>query len=226
MYPASTTKIMTLLLAVERGGLDERVTVPASAAAVPKDSSLMPVYPGETMPMRDLLHGLMLRSGNDAANAVAEITAGSVEKFVLRMNLKARQMGLTDTQFANPHGYHDPEHYTTARDMATLTMYAMQNPMVAEIAGTLEYRLSPTVKRGELVLNSGSELLNPLATAYYPGAYGIKSGYTSAAGFCYVGAARRGSAVLYAVILNSRTRNRGWDDMARLFSYGFALRGD
>ena len=225
MFPASTTKIMTLLLAVERGGLEDRVTVPSSALKVPADSSLVPVYPGEKMLLRDLLHGLMLRSGNDAANAVAEICAGSVEEFVSRMNLKAEQMGLSGTQFTNPHGYHDPEHYTTARDLVTLAVYAMQNPQAAEIACALEYQMAATSKRGALTLYSGSELLNASSPFYYKDAYGIKSGYTSAAGFCYVGMARRGDRMLYAVIMASRTRNRGWNDMARLFNFGFARMG-
>lgn len=225
MYPASTTKIMTLLLAVERGGLDEIVTVPASAGKVPADSSLVPVYPGERMPFRDLLYGLMLRSGNDAANAIAEICAGSVEAFVARMNRKAEQLGLSGTHFMNPHGYHDPEHYTTARDLVTLTVYTMQNPQAAEIACALQYQMSATVRRGALTLQSGNELLDPGSPYYYKGAVGIKSGYTSAAGFCYVGMARRGNGTLFSVILGSRTRNRGWHDMARLFNYGFAGRG-
>jgi len=222
LYPASTTKVMTLLLAVERGGLDRKVTVPREAAEVPRDSSLVPVYPGEEMPLRDLLYGLMLRSGNDAANAVAVLCDGSLEGFVGRMNQRARQMGLDGTQFRNPHGYHDPEHYTTARDLVTLGMYAMQNPEAEAISSALRHMMAPTGKRGALALNTASELLLPAAPAFYPGALGIKSGYTSLAGFCYVGEARRGDAVLYAAILNSRTRNRGWADMARLFDYGFA----
>ncbi len=225
MYPASTTKIMTLMLAVERGGPDDIVTVPASAIKVPADSSLVPVYPGEKMPYRDLLYGLMLRSGNDAANAIAEICAGSVEEFVSRMNRKAEQLGLSGTRFMNPHGYHDPEHYTTARDLVTLAVYTMQNPQAAEIACSLEYQMSATGRRGALALYSGSELLDPVSPYYYGGAAGIKSGYTSAAGFCYAGMARRGNGTLFAVILGSRTRSRGWDDMARLFSYGFARMG-
>lgn len=222
LYPASTTKVMTLLLAVEQGGMDRVVIVPEEAAEIPRDSSLVPVYPGEVMPLRDLLYGLMLRSGNDAANAVAALCGGTVEGFVERMNQRARQMGLAGTQFRNPHGYHDPEHYTTARDLVTLGMYAMQNPEAAQIASALQYVMEPTRRRGALALNTSSELLLPAAPAYYPDALGIKSGYTSLAGFCYVGEASREGRVLFAAILNSRTRNRGWADMARLFDYGFA----
>ena len=223
LYPASTTKMMTLLLAVECGRLDEMVALPASTAEVAKDSSLVPVYPGERMSMRDLLYGLMLRSGNDAANAVAELCAGSVGQFVAQMNERAAQLGMSGTHFTNPHGYHDPEHYTTARDLAILVLNAMANPVFREVATTLEYDLQPTSKRGVLQISNSSELLKPDSPFYFEGAAGIKSGYTSAAGFCYAGTAQQGDANLVAVILGSRTRNRGWNDMARLFRYGFAV---
>ena len=225
MFPASTTKLMTLLLAAEWGDLEQTVTMPAKAAEVPADSSLVPVFPGEKMPMRDLLHGLMLRSGNDAANAVAVLTAGSLDGFVEQMNMKAAQLGLRDTHFMNPHGYHDPEHYTTARDLVTLALYAMRQADVAAIASALTYDMAPTSKRGLMQVVNSNELLKPLSPHYYPGAYGIKSGYTNAAGFCYVGAAQRGRNTLYAVILQTRTRSRGWADMKHLFNYGFARLG-
>ena len=221
-YPASTTKIMTLLLAVERGFLEEKVVLPAATGEVPRDSSLVPVYPGERMTMRDLLYGLMIRSGNDAANAIADICAGSVEGFVDRMNRRAAGLGLRGTHFTNPHGYHHAEHYTTARDLAILTMNAMANEDFAAIASALVYEMPATQKRGVLLIKNSNELLIPSSPFYYEAAVGIKSGYTSYAGFCYVGAAVREEQRLLVVILGSRTRDRGWDDMARLFNYGFA----
>ena len=222
MYPASTTKMMTLLLATERGRLDEMVVLPSSTGKVAKDSSLVPVYPGEKMTMRDLLYGLMIRSGNDAANAVAEICAGSIPEFVEMMNQRAAQLGMNGTHFVNPHGYHDPEHYSTARDLLVLAHTGMKNSDFKAIVSTLTYTMQPTSKRGILGINNTNELLNPASAKFYKGAYGIKSGYTGAAGFCYVGAAQKNGSVLYAAILKSRTRNRGWDDMRRLFNYGFA----
>lgn len=221
LFPASTTKIMTLLLAVEHGKLEEEHTLPAITGKVPKDSSLVPVYPGEKMRLIDLLYGLMLRSGNDAASAIAEIVAGSQEAFVERMNQRAKELGMKDTHFMNPHGYHDAAHYSTARDLAVLALNAMNNPQFMKIATALDYSLPATSRRGELQIQDSSELLNPESPYYYDGAFGIKSGYTSAAGFCYVGAARKEGRQLLAAILNSRTRNRGWNDMARLFNYGF-----
>ena len=119
--PASTTKIMTLWLAVERGNLDQWVTVPDSAGTAPSDSTRVPVYPGEQMPFEDLLYGLMIKSGNDAANAIGTLVSGSVAEFVEDMNQRARQLGLENTHFANAHGYPAQDHYTTARDLATIT---------------------------------------------------------------------------------------------------------
>lgn len=222
MYPASTTKIMTLLIALEKGELDRSVTLPQAAADVPKDSSLVPVYPGEKMSLRDLLYGLMIRSGNDAANAVAHIVSGSVPGFVEEMNRKAAQLGMKDTHFTNPHGYHSKEHYTTARDLAALARYAMGNNAFLSIAASLQHTLPPTARREALVITSSTELLQPGNPSYYSGAYGIKSGFTRAAGFCYVGAAGREQKQLLAVVLDCRTRNMAWDDMKRLFNYGFA----
>ena len=111
MYPASTTKVMTLLLAVESGwSFDTPVTIPPEAAEIPSDSSTVPVYPGEVMSFGDLLYGLMLHSGNDAANAVAVLVSGSIPAFVQRMNERAAELGCTGTHFANAHGYHDENH--------------------------------------------------------------------------------------------------------------------
>lgn len=221
LYPASTTKMMTLLLAVEHGKLEEQHTLPEITGKVPRDSSLVPVYPGEKMSLKDLLYGLMLRSGNDAASAIAEIVAGSQEAFVARMNQRAAEMGMKDTHFMNPHGYHHKEHYSTAKDLAILALNAMNNPQFMEIAAALTYEMPATQKRGPLQIQDTSELLNPESSYYYEGAFGIKSGYTSAAGFCYVGAAKKEGELLVVAILGSRTRNRGWNDMARLFNFGF-----
>lgn len=222
MYPASTTKILTLLLALENGQLDAAVTIPESASQVPADSSLVPVYPGERMTMDALLHGLMIRSGNDAANAVATLCSGSVEAFVERMNQKAAQLGAKDSHFVNPHGYHDAEHYTTAYDLAVLARAGLTDPDFCRIVTCLSYTLPPTQKRDALPLACTHELFNPESEYYVPYAAGIKSGYTSAAGFCYVGAAQTRQGTLIAVVLRAPTRNRAWLDMDKLFAYGYA----
>ena len=122
MNPASTTKIMTLLLGIESGiPLDQQIAIPQAAADIPGDSSIIPVYPGETMSFGDLLLGFMLASGNDGANAVAVLVSGSVDNFVELMNRRAAEIGCTDTHFANAHSYTDENHYTTAYDLALIT---------------------------------------------------------------------------------------------------------
>lgn len=223
MYPASTTKIMTLLLALEYGRLDETITIPASASDIPADSSRVPVYPGEQMTMRDLLYGLMIRSGNDAANAVAELCAGSVDAFMSQLNDLATELGMSNSHFVNPHGYHDADHYTTARDLAIAARKGLTDPTFCQIVTCMNYTLPATQKRGELALQNIWELFDPASEYYIPGAAGVKSGYTSAAGFCYVGAAQRNSQTLIAVVLGEPTRSRAWIDLSRLFEYGFTL---
>lgn len=222
LYPASTTKVVTLMLAVQRGQLDQKVKVPEAAGQVAKDSSLVPVTPGEELPYRDLLYGLMIRSGNDAANALAVLHSGSVPAFVDRMNGWAQGLGLSNTHFTNPHGYHDENHYTTARDLVTLTMTALRDKTVYQIATATSHAMAPSSLRDAMLIETSNELLRPGHAKYYEGALGIKSGYTSHAGFCYVGMAHKGQEAVFAVILNCRTRSRAWDDMARLFDYGFA----
>ena len=221
-YPASTTKILTLMVALESGGLEDIVTIPQEAADVPADSSLVPVTPGEQMRKLDLLYGLMIRSGNDAANAVAVLEAGSVEAFVERMNEKAAQIGMGDSHFANPHGYHDEEHYTTAYDLALLARAGMSDPDFCRIVTCLSYTLPPTSKRDALTLRNEYEIFDPASELYLPYAAGIKSGYTSRAGFCYVGAAQQDGRSLIAVVLGAPSRNRAWKDLQKLFEYGFS----
>ena len=128
---------------------------------------------------------------------------------------------MKDTHFMNPHGYHDANHYSTATDLAILALNAMNIPGFMEVAAALDYEMPATSKRDKLQIHDSSELLNPLSPYYYEGAFGIKSGYTSAAGFCYVGAAKKDGELLVVAILGSRNRNRGWNDMARLFDYWF-----
>lgn len=221
-YPASTTKIMTLLIALEKLPGDRVVKVPKEAGEVPKDSSLTPVYPGEEMPVSDLFYGLMLRSGNDAANALAVLASGSVEAFVSEMNSRAARLGMKDTHFMNPHGYHDSEHYSSAADMARLAAYAIKRPDFFEIVIRQEHEMRKTMRRDAMVIRVNTDLFQPASPFYYEGAFGVKSGFTRAAGFCYVGCATRDDRTLLAVVMNCRTRDQAWIDMGRLFDFGFA----
>ncbi|MEG1014104.1 MAG: peptidoglycan-binding protein [Clostridia bacterium] len=221
-FPASTTKLMTLLLAVEQGNLDKLVTIPASAADVPKDSSLVPVFQGEQMPMIDLLYGMMIRSGNDAANAVAELYAGSVDAFVSRMNERAAQLGMQGTHFVNPHGYHDDSHYSTARDLAILAREGLTKEAFGRVITCLSYTLPPTSLRNPLQVENKYEIFDSASPYYIQGISGGKSGYTSLAGFCYVGVAQQQDKTLIAVVLGAPSRSRAWLDLQKLFAYGFA----
>ena len=224
MNPASTTKIMTLLLAVEFGNLNEIYRIPAAAEDIPKDSSVVPVTVGEEMTLTDLLYGMMLRSGNDAANAVAWLIGGSVENFVSMMNAKAIELGCTGTHFVNPHGYTADDHYTTARDLALITQAAMENATVRRIVGTGQYTMAPTNLREEYVIQNSNLMVVYGSEFRYSGATGVKTGTTSAAGQCLVSAAEKNGVKLICVTLKSTTAftNAKWQDARRLLNFGFA----
>ena len=223
-YPASTTKIMTLLVSIEKCDGRQIVTVPACASEITLDSSRVPVYPGEVMPMRDLWYGLIYNSGNDAANAIAYLTSGSIKAFVEDMNKKAQELGMTNTHFTNAHGLHNQEHYTTARDMATLTYYALDIDLFREITFSTGYTMQATSKRDELLLDHHYPITDYTSKYYYPYARGIKTGWHTQAGQCYVGAADKDGHELIAVVLFSGTvKNYKWIDARKLFEYGFSV---
>ena len=221
--PASTTKIVTLLTALSLCDPDETVVIPDAAADVPKDSSLVPVYPGETMTMRDLLYAMTIRSGNDAANAVAVLCAGSTKAFAEEMNRTAADLGMENSHFVNAHGYPAEGHYTSARDLVTAARYGLTLAPFREIVTCLKYTLPPTEKRDALVLNLKWEIFDPESEFYIPHAAGVKSGYASSAGFCYVGAYQENGVTLIAAVLGCRGRNMAWTDLKRLFAYGMKV---
>ncbi len=228
VYPASTTKLMTLLVGLTRGKLKQPVTVPDAAAKIPSDSSRVPVTPGEVMPFSDLLYGLMIRSGNDAAMAIAALTGGSVEGFVKAMNKKAAALGMKGTHFTNPHGYHDAEHYTTAFDMALLMRAALCDDKALTVLEARRYTMAATVERKNqpLALANTYEILDAKSDFYYSGMIGGKTGYTSLAGQCFVGAAKRDGITLIAAVMDSGCHKEDkWIDTARLLEYGFQSKG-
>ena len=224
MYPASTTKIMTLLLALESGiAMDTTVVIPQQAMDIPADSSLVPVYPGDQMTFRDLLYGFMLTSGNDGANAVAVMVSGNVPAFVERMNRRAEQLGCEDTHFANPHGYHDPDHYSTALDLARITCEAIKYEAFRRIVSAPNYVMNITRNKADMEKKvvSTNSLLKSDNTYYYADCIGVKTGYHSHAGHCFVGAAERDGVRLVSVDLNSISNTDKWVDTIRMFNYGF-----
>ena len=224
MYPASTTKVMTLLLALESGiGMDTTIVIPQQSTQIPADSSLVPVFPGDVMTFRDLLYGFMLTSGNDGANAVAVLVSGNVESFVDRMNKRAEELGCEGTHFANPHGYHDENHYSTALDLARIAAEAIRLDSFRRIVSATSYTMS--IQRGNSqmdhrVVNTNS-LLKEDNTYYYPDCIGIKTGFHSMAGQCFVGAAERDGVRLVSVDLHGEANTDKWVDTIRMFNYGF-----
>ena len=224
MYPASTTKVMTLLLALESGiAMDTTIVIPQQASQIPADSSLIPVFPGDMMTFRDLLYGFMLTSGNDGANAIAVLVSGNVDAFVARMNRRAKELGCEDTHFVNPHGYHDPQHYSTALDLARMASEGVKLDAFRKITSAPSYIMK--IQRGnnameQRVVNSNS-LLKSDNTYYYPDCIGIKTGYHSQAGQCFVGAAERDGVRLVTVDLHCMGSVDKWVDTIRLFNYGF-----
>lgn len=202
---ASTTKIMTALIVCQRCNVLDRVKIPAEAVGV--EGSSMYLREGEILTVQELLYGLMLRSGNDAAAALAIWCGGTIEGFAELMNDKARELGLKDTHFVNPHGLDAPTHHSTARDLAVLTAYAMNDPIFARTVG------AKTVTIGDRSLTNHNKLLWQL-----PGCEGVKTGYTRAAGRILVSSASRDGRRLICVTINAPD---DWNDHRALLEQGF-----
>jgi D-alanyl-D-alanine carboxypeptidase (penicillin-binding protein 5/6) len=211
--PASTTKVLTALVALEQKGenLQELVTVSRRAANTP--GSTMYVKAGEVYSLHDLLHGLLLRSGNDAAVAIAEHIGGSTEGFIKLMNAKARAVGALNSNFVNPHGLTDSQHYTTAYDLAVITRAALNDTRLRSIVSLREKELTYEQLNRDVVLHNTNRLLREM-----PEADGVKTGTTAAAGGCLVASATRDEHKLIAVVLHDGNR---WSDSARLLNWGF-----
>ncbi|WP_110953138.1 D-alanyl-D-alanine carboxypeptidase family protein [Anaerosinus massiliensis] len=210
-YPASTTKMMTLIVALEKSDLNEVVTA-SEKASVTEGSSLW-LEKDEKLRLLDLLYGIMLVSGNDATVAVAEHLAGTVENYAKLMTEKAHEIGATQTNFANSSGLPDPNHYSTAHDLAKIAAYGYKNPMFEQIVST-KTKIIPWAKH-----DFGRELFNENRMLWlYDGGNGVKTGYTDAAGRCLVSAANRNGIQLIAVVLDSEYM---WNDSIALLNYGF-----
>lgn len=214
MFPASITKIVTSAVAIEQGKLTDLVTVSENARDA--DGTRVYLAAGEQKPLEELVYAAMLNSGNDAAVAIAEHMDGSVQAFSNRMNAFATAAGATHTKFVNPSGLPDPQHVTTALDMARMMRYAMQNPTFRLIASTEVRAWDGKEWKTNLVNHSRSFLQQ------YPGASGVKNGFTQQAGFTFVAAAERNGRELIAVLLKAPTRNQIMKEAEQLLTYGFA----
>ncbi len=212
--PASTTKIMTALVALEAQGPDRVVTVTADAAAV--GESEIGLVAGEQFTLERLIEAMMVKSANDAAVAVAEAVGGTIEGFAARMNRLASDLGLTNSNFVNPHGLDDPQQYSSAADLLTLARAAMEWPEFAAIVQETEVRFPPTPDGTERVAEGTNKLL-----VEYQGAIGVKTGFTNRAGLVLVAAAERNDRRLYAVVMGSEGVGGHFADASALLDYGF-----
>jgi D-alanyl-D-alanine carboxypeptidase (penicillin-binding protein 5/6) len=221
MPMASTTKIMTALVALSFGNLDQRITVGADAASlVGTGASVAYLQQGESYTLRELLYGLLLPSGDDAAVAIADGVAGSQNHFVQLMNLEATLLGLGHTHYSDVHGLDAPGHYTTARDLAALTAVALRSPVFAQIVATPVYTLAANSAHGAHTWTTTNLLLS---TELYPGVLGVKTGFTGGAGYCLVFTAARPFGRLVGVVLGEPNEQARFDDAAALLTWGFAM---
>ncbi|MBQ7335223.1 MAG: D-alanyl-D-alanine carboxypeptidase [Clostridia bacterium] len=208
---ASTTKIMTALVALELAAPETVIRVDAAAVGV--EGSSIYLVAGEELTLEQLLYALLLESANDAAAAIAIGVSGSIEAFADRMNQKAAELGLTDTHFTNPHGLDHEEHYTTARELAYIARAAMQNELFCTIASTRKATIPHAGVDGVRLLINHNKLLR-----LYDGCIGVKTGYTKRSGRCLVSAAERDGVTLIAVTLNAPS---DWNDHTAMLDYGF-----
>jgi D-alanyl-D-alanine carboxypeptidase len=216
--PASTTKIVTAIVALESGRkLNASLSVSKAATRVP--ASKLYLRPGQTISIEDLLYGILLSSANDASMVLAEGIGGSIESFTDLMTRKAHQIGATNSRFTNPHGLTAPDHYSTARDLAVLFRYAMRNALFREIVQTkLSSVNSNSIVRKKTVARRISVRNHNRLLWNFNGAIGGKTGYTHAAQKCFVGAVARNGVTLIVSILGARDQ---WGDTRRLLEYGF-----
>ena len=209
---ASTTKIMTALVVIENANLSDTVEVSKKAAST--GGSRLGLHTGDKITVSDLLYGLMLCSGNDAAVALAEYISGSIDEFANLMNSKAAELNLTNTHFVTPHGLDEEEHYTTAYELAILTNYALENETFAKIVGTKNYTV--TINGYSKSLSNTNELLGAL-----DGIYGVKTGFTNGANRCLVTACKRGDLDVICIVLGCDTKKDRTRDSVKLINYVF-----
>ena len=231
-YPASCTKVMTGLLALtltDEADMDRMVTCSEEAVAVntqEEDVTSLKLQPGEEINFRELLEATLVYSANDGANVLAEAVGGSISHFVDLMNEAAQVYGCENTHFANPHGLHDDAHYTTPRDLATITRIAMQNEEFRRIVRMQSVQLTKTNFHRARTVNTTNELFSAGTPEkpnkyYYPDIIGVKTGFTSKAQYCFIGAAERDGVSLISVVMYAGNNSR-WADTIKLLNYGFS----
>lgn len=230
MYPASTTKILTALILLESGDVGDIVTVGSEVERRTADESSAGLYEGEKLSVKDLIAAMLLPSGNDAARTaaiyVAERKTGqqmepaeAIRYFAGLMNERAKQLGANHSHFVNPHGLHDPDHYSTAKDLAAIAREAMNHPEIRAVLKETVHQVHQPGQR-KATFDNRNKLLQKRGPWYYQGATGMKTGYTDEASYCFVGAASRNDKNLISVVLHS-TEDGVWNDTIKLLNYGF-----
>ncbi|ACM60355.1 D-alanyl-D-alanine carboxypeptidase (penicillin-binding protein 5/6) [Caldicellulosiruptor bescii] len=221
-FPASTTKVLTALVAISyEHNLNKIFKVSSKATMIEPGSSSYYLNPGETISFQDLLYAMLLISANDAANVIAENISGNIPAFVEKMNQYAKSIGAENSHFVNPNGLHSPQHYTTAYDLSLIARQAYQNEILRKIFSTVEYRITTASmhKKPEWqIIYNINKLLRKNSKYYYPYATGIKTGYTAQAKRCLIASAKKDNIELIAVILSSED---AFSDAIKLFNYGF-----
>ena len=214
IYPASTTKILTCIIALEEGHtLKKEANI--SSFSIKQDGTLLGISPDNPIILEQLLYGMMLVSGNDAASAVAETVGGEYHRFIQMMNEKANIIGCTNSHFSNASGLTDPAHYSTAVDMTKIAAYAMNNQMFRDIVSKKIYNMTYVDGTVQLIKNR-----NEFLDSKYYGANGIKTGMTEAAGECLVASAERNGQLLIMSVYNDEAR---WQDVQKWLNYGFSI---
>ena len=227
MYPASTTKILTAILTLENGNLNDIATVSKEAIAEMKDGYTSAyLVEGEQMSIENLLKVLLIHSANDAANVLAEYISGSVPEFANLMNKKVAELGCHNTHFVNANGLHDDNHYTTAQDLATISRYCMQNSKFREIVSSTSCNIPATNKSGERIFKNTNDMVIPSSKYYYEGCVGMKTGYTSQAKNCLISAVSKNGMQLISVVLGANltddNQSARYIDSINLFNYGYS----
>lgn len=221
LYPASITKVLTAIIALEKGNLDDIVTVSENAVNSIGGTSHIALAPDEKLTLKDAMYGMMLQSANDCAIAIAEHIAGSVPNFVKLMNEKAKSIGATNSNFVNPHGLQDENHYTTASDMSIIVREAIKNPKYLEISGTKLYTMQTTNKQSELRYFSNQNLMLHSGKYFYEYATTGKNGYTTAAKSTMVSTAKKGNMDLICIMLDCHEAYSRYTDAKKLFDFCF-----
>lgn len=215
IYPASTTKILTCIIALEEGHTLLKKEANISSFSIKQDGTLLGISPDNPIILEQLLYGMMLVSGNDAASAVAETVGGEYHRFIQMMNEKANIIGCTNSHFSNASGLTNPTHYSTAVDMTKIAAYAMNNQMFRDIVSKKIYNMTYVDGTVQLIKNR-----NEFLDSKYYGANGIKTGMTEAAGECLVASAERNGQLLIMSVYNDEAR---WQDVQKWLNYGFSI---